>query len=145
MSSEVETAFFTHENLKLDYRAAQKKLSEEWEPKIREANSTLLRLVASEGQRLARFERGDILVSPRDDMWVVLSVSGKAHQLPSLEVKVIPEYELQRLQKSGYLGMTTEKFAGAALNGWKKHGTMPNEKIEAFWANNRHGQKRKAR
>lgn len=145
MSSPIEDAFFAHETLKIKYREAQADLEKVWTPRIREANSTLLNLVAEEGRKLAKFQRCDILVSPRNDMWVVLYVSGKAAQLPNLAVKVIPEYELQRFQKSGSLGKTVEKFAGEALKGWSKCGTMPNEKIEAFWATHRQGQKDRAR
>lgn len=145
MSNPIEDAFFTLETLKIKYREAQADLDTIWKPQIQGAHSTLLNLVAEEGRRLAKFERGDILVSPREDLWVVLYVSGKYEQLANLEVKVIPEYEMQRLQKSGYLGKTTEKFAGAALKGWTKHGTMPNEKIEAFWATHRQGQRDRKR
>jgi hypothetical protein len=142
-NDEVTNAFFAHDALKREHQAARRKLDADWQERIDSVNSLLLNLVATEGQRLATFQPNDILVTPKDDIWVVLYVSGKVAQLPNLQVKVVPEYEMQRLQKSGYLGKTVEKFAGAAIKGWRKQGTMSRDKIEAFWEVNRQGQRKR--
>lgn len=143
MNEQITTTYFAHDALKREREAARRKLENEWGEKINAANGLLQELVAAEGKRLAKFQEYDILISPQGDVWVVLYVSGKAGQLPTLEVMVIPEYEMQRLQKNGSLGKTVEKFAGEALKGWRKQGTMSKEKISAFWSVNRQGQSKR--